>query len=297
MLVMLRLTIGWHFYSEGIEKQKSGDWTATPFFANARGPLESRFQSMVWDHDGTMRLDRHQTMTQFNRFRRRAAKHYRFDKDQVLRSQAVLTEAGKDYDWVVEQNAADLEEFEFGKERLKDLLEDEREVRNRAGVESLGQQRDTIRSEWRGKATPALQQMDQLWTSYEASINALATREQADRHDYLRIGQPSDSYFDTATIDRILPYFDIAVGVLLLIGLFTPVAALAAAVFLGSVFLSQYPPSTGPSSTMYQLIESMACLVLAATGAGRFAGLDFFLHLLNRKIYGVRPAEFQTKLA
>ena len=42
--------------------------------------------------------------------------------------------------------------------------------------------------------------------------------------------------------------------------------------------LSQYPPAGGPGSTYYQLIEAMACLTLAATGAGRFAGLDSLIH-------------------
>jgi len=30
----------------------------------------------------------------------------------------------------------------------------------------------------------------------------------------------------------------------------------------------------------------MACLVIAGTGAGRFAGLDYFLHLIVRKVWG-----------
>ena len=76
-----------------------------------------------------------------------------------------------------------------------------------------------------------------------------------------------------------------------MLGLFTPVAALAAAGFLGSVFLSQLPPSSGPGSTYYQLIESMACLVLAGTGAGRFAGIDYFLHLIVRSVWGGEPED------
>jgi uncharacterized membrane protein YphA (DoxX/SURF4 family) len=75
------------------------------------------------------------------------------------------------------------------------------------------------------------------------------------------------------------------IGICLLIGLFTPVAALAAAGFLGSVFLSQFPPSSGPGSTYYQLIECMACLVIAGTGSGRYAGLDFILHTIVRKFW------------
>jgi uncharacterized membrane protein YphA (DoxX/SURF4 family) len=95
---------------------------------------------------------------------------------------------------------------------------------------------------------------------------------------------------DTTVIDPLVPYFDMTVGLCLLLGFFTPVAALAAAGFLGSVFLSQYPPAAGPMSTYYQLVECMACLVLAGTGAGRFAGLDFFLHLIIRKVWGF-PAQ------
>ena len=98
--------------------------------------------------------------------------------------------------------------------------------------------------------------------------------------------KPRTNVIDTSEIDRIVPIFDIAVGLCLLFGFLTPVAALAAAGFLGSVFLSQLPPSSGPSSTYYQLIEAMACLVLAGTGAGRFAGIDYFLHLIVRRVWG-----------
>jgi hypothetical protein len=33
------------------------------------------------------------------------------------------------------------------------------------------------------------------------------------------------------------------------------------------------------------LVEGTAALVLAMTGAGRFAGVDYFLHLLCRKAW------------
>ena len=56
MLVLLRLTVGWHFYSEGIDKKEAGNWTATPFFANAKGPLADNFRQLVWDADGGFRL-------------------------------------------------------------------------------------------------------------------------------------------------------------------------------------------------------------------------------------------------
>ncbi len=52
MLVLLRLSIGWHFYSEGVDKVQSGTWDASPFFANARGPFAEDYRKLVWDADG-----------------------------------------------------------------------------------------------------------------------------------------------------------------------------------------------------------------------------------------------------
>jgi hypothetical protein len=43
---------------------------------------------------------------------------------------------------------------------------------------------------------------------------------------------------------------------------------------------TQWPGSPGAIDTYYQVIEMFAMLVLAAFGAGRFAGLDFFFEWL-----------------
>lgn len=289
MLVMLRLTIGWHFYSEGFVKKKAGDWTATPFFANASGPLSGHFREMVWDYDGKIRLDRQRTLVEFARFRDRVAKHYRFDEQQKARSQDGFILAAEQHDWILSENAGELEEFILGRKHMA-FLDDNRVQKSlRSGVDSLGGQREATRREWLGKGATALKQIDLLWNSYEESQNALATEQQVDDHGYLKMGRPSDRWIDTSVIDGLLPYFDMTVGILLLFGLFTPVAALAAAGFLGSVVLSQYPPATGPTSSIYQLIECLACFVLASTGAGRFAGLDFFLHMFVRS--GATPID------
>ena len=131
-----------------------------------------------------------------------------------------------------------------------------------------------------------LKQIDGISNNYEIAQNSIATEEQSDAKMALALNMPSTGFVDTHFIDRVVPYFDTAVGLCLLLGLFTPIAALAAAGFLGSVFISQFPPQTGPTSTYYQLVEGMACFVLAGMGAGRFAGLDFFLHLIVRKVWG-----------
>ncbi len=285
MLVLLRLTIGWHFYSEGLEKYQKGNWDASPFFANARGPFAEHFQRLVWDGDGTIRRDLDQSMLYLAMYRDQVANHYGFDEAQINQAQ-------KNYAAVVDLQKLtladyqqDLEEYDLGGAREEEMKADP----VRSGVSSLRGQRDTIRRERLGKLKPALSAISQLWQNYEANQNAVATPAQKEASGYLDFEVPLGMH--TGTINRFVPYFDIAVGLCLLLGFFTPVAALAAAGFLGSVFLSQYPPVTGPGSSNYQLIECMACLVLAGTAAGRFAGLDYFLHLIVRKAYGTQPDE------
>lgn len=281
MLVLLRLTIGYHFLSEGTDKYRTGDWTAKPFFSNASGPFAGHFRTMVWDYNGGIRLDKEQTMRTWAVYRNQIGDHFGFSDDQKVRAQANYATAVDQYDYVIGLNANDIQEYQLGLGRIQELDQDP----VRSGVDSLAGQRETIRRELSKQIDATLKQLDMIWKNYETSQNQTATAEQLEQRPAYKLVKPREAMMDTSVIDSIVPYFDMTIGWLLLLGLFTPVAALAAACFLGSVFLSQYPPTTGPGSSNYQLIEGLACLVLAATGAGRFAGLDFFLHLFVRKTY------------
>ncbi|MEE2938344.1 MAG: DoxX family protein [Planctomycetota bacterium] len=305
VLVLLRITIGIHFYSEGIDKM-SREWSAAPFFANASGPFAADYHELVWDAEGRFRLNPEDVKRWLAGYRDRVGAHYGFDEAQVRQAQLNYAQAIEQYEWVLATNATEIEEFELGRARIArmfgrepseaagDAADDDaagneriqREKDLRDSVASLGGQRDTIRKEWLGKAKPALSQIDTIAENYETMQNEVASDEQRQSRSPLPLVQPRTNIIDTSVIDRIVPYFDVAIGLSLLLGFFTPVAALAAAGFLGSVFLSQYPPASGPGSTYYQLIECMACLVLAGTGSGRLAGLDYFLHLIVRKTWG-----------
>jgi uncharacterized membrane protein YphA (DoxX/SURF4 family) len=75
-------------------------------------------------------------------------------------------------------------------------------------------------------------------------------------------------------INKLATFVTIGVGVCLILGLFTRTAAIIGALFLLGVILSQpfWIPSAAP--TMFQSVEIPALLVLAGTGAGRWAGMD-----------------------
>lgn len=85
-------------------------------------------------------------------------------------------------------------------------------------------------------------------------------------------------------INVLVTILTIAVGVCLLLGFLTRFAAIVGALFLLGVILSQPPWLADAAPTMPQVIEFAAMLVLAGTGAGRWAGLDYFTYaLLNRE--------------
>ncbi len=287
MLVLLRLTVGWHFYTEGVDKLQSGQWDASPFFANARGPFAENFRTLVWDHDGKLRRDVKASEQWFERYRNQVIRGYGFEKPQQQKAHQNYLNAVEQLEQVLEDNRVDLQEYDLGLERIRKMERDPA----REQVSSLRGQRESIRRERQAKLQPTLNQIDQIWKNYEVAQNALATAKQKQAHPPIYLRKPPTGFIDTSIINWLVPYFDIAIGLCLLLGLFTPLAALAAAGFLGSVFLSQYPPLAGPSSSYYQLIECMACLVLAGTAAGRFAGLDYFLHLIVRKVWGIQGEE------
>ena len=272
VLVILRLSIGWHFYTEGAAKVQNG-FDSSYFLQASRGPFAEHFKAMVWDGDGRLRLRRDVTEGSWQHFRKLIAAHYQFDKKQQNEANGVLERTLKQYDWVMDVNAEDLKEIELGRTRIADL-----EKRpERTAVASLEGQKQIIWREWRQKLDPILAEVDNTWENLERDMNGIANEDQQ-RRGYMTIALPRTQRIDTTVMDKVIPWFDVTIGALLLIGLFTPVAALAAAGFLFSVFLSQFPPTGGPGSTYYQLIEAMACLVLASTGAGRFAGLDALIH-------------------
>ena len=81
----------------------------------------------------------------------------------------------------------------------------------------------------------------------------------------------------------------IGVGCCLLLGFLTPLAAIAGAGFLVTVIAAQPPWVPGTIPTYNQFIEFFALLVLAATSAGRWAGLDYFLSACCRRCCGGTP--------
>ncbi|MFK7767792.1 MAG: DoxX family protein [Mariniblastus sp.] len=182
----------------------------------------------------------------------------------------------------------------------------ERDGKNREDValyvDSLRGQVKTISDDRAKKLNGWTAEVTGIWDSLESQISSLAIEEQVVENPFssstAAITRPEfklDRHFDQENsfvkwVDRIIPWFDTIVGVLLILGLFSRLASLAAAMFLVSVILTQPPWIPGTDPTYLYAIELMACLVIFSTGAGRFGGLDYFFSFPAKSSEAARRA-------
>ncbi len=205
-------------------------------------------------------------------FASRASSLYGFTEEQMQASVVVTTEAKEKLNVVVEDWGSDISKYLKGFERIEKNSVDE--MRN--NVAGMRKQKDSIEYEWKGLARAPLAEIDRILWDVEKEVNALATASQVGKDvRYEKLRMPDAGPIDVRLVDKYLPIFDMSVGILLMLGLLTPVAALAAGIFLASVVLTQFPGYPGTQPTYYQAIEMVGCFVLAFADAGRFAGLDF----------------------
>lgn len=275
---------------EGTAKVREGGFSSTGFLSSAKGPFAKSFQSMVPDFDGTIRLDTGKEKNKpetrddykngamkeaYERFAAEAAKVYKFSEEQLSSANAIIEDARKLLAENYKTWAAEIEEYKNGIPRIALLEKDEM----RSNVASMRRQRDDIEAKWKALTRSALSDIDKISYELETRINGLATEQQSfvdNKQLYVYFKLPSSSPIDVKLIDKIIPIFDMSVGILLMLGLLTPLAGLAAGIFLASVVLTQFPGSIGSQPTYYQAIEMLACFFLAFADAGRYAGLDFF---------------------
>ena len=269
----LRVVIGLHFFTEGAAKQRDPKPYSAGFLGNAKGPLAPLYHNMVWDKDGYARLNKDATVDAFTRYRQDVANHYGFDAGQQKKADATLARFRKQINWFFSAWEPEIHEFLKGVERVRANSEDAA----RSEVESLVEQSNTIASDVRSQKAPLLGIVDVMWSTYESQMNDIATLEQR-RAGELELPRAGRRWLDSESIDVVIRWFDLIIGALLILGLFSRTAATAGAIFLLSVCLSQWPGSPGALPIWPQLIEMLGLWVLAALAAGNYAGLDFLIH-------------------
>ncbi len=322
-LMILRMVIGYHFFTEGTDKIKNG-FDSGPFLSMAQGPLAPLYHGMLDDHDGHYRLcisqqglegsstpktiDSKITFAIWDDFVEQAAEQLRFgdplrlevlrDKaaqadssdrsrieSQIKRIESQNSDAAKileahqqELTTYLEVYEEDIIHFANTADRLNRFQQDGangKQVVNQ--VESLRGQVGTVWAERRGDSAKWFSDIGAMWDSLELQVNALANDSQAQSGPVVLHRPYSRSYSMKSIVDQVIPWFDTIIGVLLLLGLFTRFASLSAIIFLASVILSQPFWVAGSQDTWLQIIELFSLLVVFATCAGRYGGLDFFL--------------------
>ncbi len=291
----LRLAIGFHFYHEGVSKLQDGNFSSAPFLAAARGPLAPWFHSLIDDYHGRIRLcvtpvdvnsdeplaiDATQTFAIWEElFLAGATEKFNFDAQQRKQAEQLVKQSKAELQQLLDENREAILAWAGGVTRLDGFERDgsRRRVVSEQ-VESLSDQLDTIRADRRRQAAPWLSQVENIWDNLESGMNEIAGPGlgEADRLQLIRPYREANS--PQSFIDRFLPWFDLVVGGLLIIGLFTRIASFAGMIFLLGVVATQPPWLLASADTFYQWIELAGLFVLFAIAAGRFGGLDYFFH-------------------
>lgn len=264
--------IGLHFFLEGADKLQDPKPFSGPFFSNAKGPLAPLYKARVWDPDGLYRFDSKLTLAHWDRYRSQVVRHYGFNPDQTKKADAVHKTYETRLKAFLGSKRDEIAEYRQWLARRDENAED-----SARELASLQIHDARIAGETRKLGSDIIPTIDGLWKDLENDLNAIATQEQWKRHGWLAIGKIGRRPFDTETMDAVVPYFDLAIGICLILGLFTRPAAILGALFLASVCASQWPGSLGAAPVYYQAVEMTALVALAAIGAGRYLGLDYFL--------------------
>lgn len=292
-LVALRLGVGWHFFKEGSDKIKSGNFSSEGFLKGANGRFAGFYQGMIWDYDGKIRLDENLMTSKIqssleleNRPEpepnkepvifpggKSAEKHFNLTQEQTGELKKLVERTTQKLKSVYSEYNDSILKLEKGEDRVAKM--DRSPTWNE--VASLRGQKEWIEKERRSAVVPALKDIDDIWNEFQVEVNQLATPQQLKSSGLYQLKRPQEGLLTSATVDRIIPIFDITVGILLILGLFVPLAGWAGAAFLISVILSQFPGDPGTQPTYLYAVEALAMITLASTGAGRFGGLDFLI--------------------
>ena len=297
-LVLLRIAIGWHFLYEGTQKilstpggkasilarvlpaPEGPPFSSEGYLRNATGPLATKFRALVPDIDGREKLTLEGVKAGLSAEMTRVADHFRFERLQKEKANKALSKAVEDAeDWF-----QSVENAEKVKKYLDELDEVEAVEKN---PDALSYERSNAwadRKAAEGDRRELVKVVDSWTDSLRDALAAIA-KEDPKRLEEAGPYKPEPPWTTLAMVDLLTMWGLTAVGLCLILGLFTPLAALGGACYLLGFYLSM-PPWPGLPEGITEghyryvnknLIEMLACLVLASTPNGLWIGLDALL--------------------
>ena len=323
LLVLTRLAIGWHFLFEGLWKmQPENDFSAKGFLGMAKGPTKGFYYMFLPDLDGAERLQMAEVVegkmengtfvkskslgwtlpvfeTEWYGFYDKFLKQYNLTDEQKTACDAIFNQyVASLRECSVEQRDA-IREFLGGRERFEKHLATTHTAEHQK-IWDWDQQMK-LRSEGSAMATVPEKMGENmrlaLWEELTGSQKATGdlpplvygTNKIPGAEIVTKIPVVKDFAKPTRLgfLDLMVTVGLSAIGVCLMCGFCTRLAALAGAAFMFNVCLSQFPwPTVYPYSPEVvghfmvfskDSAELLALLILAAFPTGRWAGLDWFL--------------------
>jgi len=309
-LVLLRVTVGWHFLYSGIWKLQTPSFSAAGFLGQAKGPLADKFYALAPDLDGHEHLDVKKNTSDMKDYvdRFASANHLndaqRKEAAQLLKERQLevidfLTDpirtpkASKD----APAKAADLPagaiEIKLLDQDLNVLLKDDfadhlaklkkLAERKAAPTHTMPYEQKRIWDEQtrlRGQAAGWNKSIDAIWEGLVTDLHGTV--------DGREVKDVPLAKTKLEQVDRVVTYTNIAIGACLILGLFTRFAALGGVLFLAQIVAAQpdwpglYPPphpSAGRSLIVNkEFVEMMALVALGLSPVGRWCGLDYIVH-------------------
>lgn len=294
MLVLLRITIGWHFLYQGLAKYEDPNFSSVGFLGQAKGPLGDKYRELLLDDwDGRKALDpapesRKRFSQRIDDYLTQFENHYKPGAEQLEAAKQAAAARKAQLETYLEDNAEDIEKYLHELERLdKAKASPSRNTpfeQKRIWDEQVKRQ---------AEAKAWLAELDRIYREFQHDLDGLLALDQREK------GLPASPLTKLEQIDLAVTYGVMAIGACLMAGLFTRLAGFAGGLFLLSIVLAQpdwpglYPaphPSVGRSLVVNkEFVEMMAMFFLATTHVGRWGGLDFFIHhLLVRPLFGRR---------
>ncbi len=303
-LVALRLALGCHFLYEGVWKIAHRDeFTAAPFLTQAKGPIAPLFYAMVPDinarerlqvetrADGKKAIDSTAITARWNDIRQEFVDYYRptsTDEAATARHKQLESEAEatyKDFSKKLQKYFADNVDDIAAYFGALDRFESDKERHQQAPFQK--QRRWDRMMELRQEADQWIKDVEAQETAFQNSLYSLLDEQEREKGPVPASWNP----FRWGRMEQInfaVTYGLTAIGLCLILGFCTPLAALGGAAFMCFVVMTQpawptiYPPD--PHIVGHALlvnkdfVEMIALLVVAATAAGRWGGLDYFLY-------------------
>jgi uncharacterized membrane protein YphA (DoxX/SURF4 family) len=299
-LVLLRVAVGWHCLYEGLWKIESRRDGAKPFsaegyIANSSGPLRSWFRAQLDDPDGLERLDPPGAVRRWERTVAEFDRRYHLTTEQLDSARAKIRELeiAKDNYFNGTSIAKRVSAY---RDEIEKVVEDER------GQPMFVRDHSQDRRKDLAKARDELVGPIDGWTkSLRDHITAELAPEQLEQasqerltglSEWLHLPFPLEWPQNKIERINIVTMLGLTVcGGLLVIGLFSRLAALGAAAMIAAFYACNPAPPLGsavpgdPGHYMYvnkELIECLAALALATIPTGRWLGVDALIHGVTR---------------